>query len=81
MPSWSRKFHKPIHLRSGKTIDTLAQARALVLSLKDRNDRNEWQWAASKLLECADKKSSCYVAREAMKNALFLNAMLDVTHD
>lgn len=52
-----------------------------MLGLGDFGRRNEWQWAAAKLLECADKKSSCYVAREAMKNALFLNAMLDVTQE
>lgn len=78
--SWSRKFHKPLHTRNGKTLKTLSDARAFLLSLGDLGRRNEWQHAAGALLSCA-KSGRCRPAWEAMRDALFLNAMLDVTKD
>ncbi len=80
MSSWLRRFHKPVRPRTGKPVETLADARAFVLRLGDRAQRNEWQYAIARLLEC-EKTGSCYAAREALVNALFLNAMLDLDHE
>ena len=77
MSSWLRKFHHPVYPRTGKPIETRADARAFILRLGDRAGRNEWQYAIAALLECLNG-GSCYAARDAIENALFLNMMLDL---
>lgn len=81
MSSWSRKFHKPVSPLKGKPIETLAQARAFILALpKGMAERNEWQFAVGQLLACA-QDGTCYAARDALVNALFLNLMLDLDRE
>lgn len=78
---WRRKFPKPVKVRDGPELRTLAEARAFMLGLPEsRTWRNEWQWAAARLLD-ASKEGSVDEAREAVRNALFLNMMLDFEHE
>jgi hypothetical protein len=59
----------------------LADARRFILSLEPhRQFRNEWQNAAGKLLAAAEG-GSLDEARAALRNALFLNMMLDLSED
>ena len=46
-----------------------------MLRLGDLAQRNEWQYAIARLLECKET-GSCYAARDALMNALFLNMIL-----
>ena len=77
MSSWSRKFHKPVFPRTGRPIETLAQARVYVLALGDATRRNEWQHATARLLDAAGG-GNARIAYEALRNAMFLNMMLDL---
>jgi hypothetical protein len=52
--SWSRKLPSPIALKDGRTLATLADARALVLSLPASRQRNEdWFYAMGLVREAA----------------------------
>jgi hypothetical protein len=52
--SWSYKFKKPITLKDGRTIATLAEARDFVLSLPAaRQMAPLWQYAVTLMLEVA----------------------------
>jgi len=56
--AWNRKFPSPIVLKDGRTLVTLADARALVRSLSARRQRSEeWQYASGLLLEAATQNS------------------------
>jgi len=51
---WSRKLPTPIVLKDGRTLSTLADARALVLSLPASRQRDEnWFYAMGLLHEGA----------------------------
>jgi hypothetical protein len=51
---WTRKFAEPITLKDGRTLVTLADARALIRALPQRDQRNErWLYAGGLLLEAA----------------------------
>jgi hypothetical protein len=48
--SWSTKIWKPIKLKDGRSIETLADARAIMLALPELHQRNpHWQYAAELL--------------------------------
>jgi hypothetical protein len=51
---WSRKLTKPITLKDGRPIATLADAQAIVLALPERHQRNEhWLYTGELLREAA----------------------------
>jgi hypothetical protein len=51
---WTRKFAEPLALKDGRTLVTLADARALIQALPQRDQRNErWLYAGGLLLEAA----------------------------
>ena len=51
---WSRKLPSPIALKDGRTLATLADARALVLSLATSRQRDEdWFYAMGLMREAA----------------------------
>jgi hypothetical protein len=50
--SWARKLAKPIVLKDGRKIATLADARAFVLSQTDQ-EQLFWQYAAELLVDAA----------------------------
>jgi hypothetical protein len=65
---WETKFWKPVKLRSGRTIESLGQARDLIRSLPQFLRRNpEWQFA-SELLARASEASS--LADDALAQVL-----------
>jgi hypothetical protein len=52
--SWSYKFAKPILLKDGRKISTLAEARDFVLTLPEASQFAPfWQYAVSLMLEVA----------------------------
>src|ERR1700689_5554560 len=58
MPAWSKKFWKPIVLRDGRELATLADARDLMLALPERHQsRPLWQYAAELLIDAAERSS------------------------
>ena len=76
--SWSEKLARPLQVLDGPTLTTLAEGRDFMLKLdKGLTLKKEWQHAAELLLQ-ASEKGSVKVATNALSNALFLNAMLDV---
>jgi len=82
--NWRRKFATPVKSSTGKTIRTLADARAFMMAIgrKDpgRLYRNEWHHAWEHL-EAAANHGSVADARKAFRNALYLNGMLDFESD
>ena len=51
---WSRMLQSPIALKDGRTLATLADTRALVLSLPTSRQRNEdWYYAMGLIREAA----------------------------
>jgi hypothetical protein len=62
MPAWSKKFWKPIVLRDGRELATLADARDLMLALPERHQsRPFWQYAAELLIDAAERSSRANV--------------------
>lgn len=51
---WTRRLTRPIALKDGRLLITLADARAVMLALPERRRRNElWLYAGALLLEAA----------------------------
>jgi hypothetical protein len=50
--TWARKFAKPIALKDGRTIETLADARNFILFQSDQ-EQLFWHYAAELLIEAA----------------------------
>jgi hypothetical protein len=70
---WSRKFAKPIALKDGRTIATLGEARALILSLPDLHQTTlHWQHAAKMISRAAEAK--CGIDEGRMQMVLALKA-------
>jgi hypothetical protein len=77
--SWSRKLSKPLHTVDGKTLRTLADARAYAVTLPEQyNSRRHWQRAAELMLDAAADASSIAAASKQIELALFLDMRLDV---
>ena len=56
--SWSRQLATPIALKDGRTIGTLAVARALILSLPELHQRSPiWHETGELLAEAATDKN------------------------
>ena len=54
MSSWTRKLPEPIPLKDGRTLSTLADARALMLALPEATRRKElWIYTAGLMYEAA----------------------------
>jgi hypothetical protein len=51
--TWARKFAKPIVLRDGRTIVTLADARAFIHSRPERQREERRLYAGALLLDAA----------------------------
>lgn len=73
---WSAPLSKPLTLRDGKKLETLADARRLILTLPDGDqERNAWQKAAELLMAAADG-GDVDAATEQVAAALFMQAMV-----
>jgi hypothetical protein len=69
--SWSRKLPSPIALKDGRTLATLADARALVLSLPASRQRNEdWLYAMGLMREAAVLNGPAGVTASQLLRAL-----------
>jgi hypothetical protein len=69
--SWSTKIWKPIKLKDGRSIETLADARAIMLALPELHQRNpHWQYAAELLLSASNSKSAVDDATAQLLRAL-----------
>jgi hypothetical protein len=54
MPVWSRKFAKPVVLKSGEKITTLSEARNFILGLDPHDQETAWwQYTTELLLKAA----------------------------
>jgi hypothetical protein len=52
---WSRRLARPVGVRAGPELRTLADARAYILSLRDGEQKeNRWQHATKLLLEACE---------------------------
>ncbi len=69
--TWARKFAKPIALKDGRTIATLSEARAMMLSLPPIHRRGPvWRFAAELLNEAAADRASVPDAEAKFTRAL-----------
>lgn len=56
--NWDMKFWRPVKLKNGRTIETLADARDLMRALPEFRRRNpEWQFAAGLLARASEATS------------------------
>jgi hypothetical protein len=77
---WARKFGKPIALRDGRTIATLADAREIVEALpSDHLDSAHWRYASEMLVRAADhnEKYSTQDARAQLTRALLVEGLVE----
>jgi hypothetical protein len=70
--NWARKLPRAVETLDGKSYRTLAQARALIL---EQRERNEWKAAAGAVLTAAKTgaASDLAEAERLLRNALFLD--------
>jgi hypothetical protein len=69
--TWSRQFANPIALKDGRTIGTLAAARALILSLPELHQRSPtWHETGELLAEAANDKTWVPNAEAQLSQAL-----------
>jgi hypothetical protein len=68
---WSRKLPTPVALKDGRTLATLADARAIVQALPERRQRNEhWLYAGELLLEAATRQGPMKITVAQLERAL-----------
>jgi hypothetical protein len=84
MSSWSTRFRPPIDLPDGRTITTLDDARAFILTLTEEAQQSKkWQHAIEHLLLAADPPCSgpwIDFARIGMMRALLRNVPQQFNH-
>ncbi len=74
---WTRKLAKPIRLRDGRELVTLADARALILGLTERAQaRPFWVYTAELLLEAAESDYDLTQVSLQLWRALMRDGML-----
>jgi len=57
--AWTSKFKTPLALQDEQTIETLVDARALILSLPEFQQRRPyWEYAAQRLRDAAEAASA-----------------------
>ena len=74
---WSALLSRPLTLRDGTTLTTLADARGAILALPSSDEeRNAWLKAADLLMAAAEQGGDVAAATEQVELALFLQARL-----
>jgi hypothetical protein len=69
--TWARKFANPIALKDGRTIETLAEARGLLLSLPEADQRKEhWLYAGGLMQEAATLDGPMKITAAQLTRAL-----------
>ena len=72
---WSRRLSWPLTLRDGRTLRSLADARAFVLALPPAyQEYNAWQRAAALLIDAAENGGDVRAATDQVFAALFVQA-------
>jgi hypothetical protein len=75
---WSPALSRPLKLRDGTTLFTLADGHTFFLSLsRDLQQRLSWQEAARSMLE-AFESGQITSATDRLERALFLSYLLDL---
>jgi hypothetical protein len=77
--SWTSKFKTPLTLKDGQAIETLADARDVILSLPEYQQRRDyWGYAATLLMGAAQrgKREAIEDAYWQLKRALNMDRML-----
>jgi len=75
---WSQALSRPLKLRDGTTLHTLADGRAFFLGFsRDLQQRLSWQEATRMMLEACES-GSIDAATDQLERALFLNYFLDL---
>ena len=68
---WTRELAKSIVLRDGRTITTLAEARAIMRSLPEaRQHKEPWLYAGGLLLEAATGRAAMAAVEAQLTRAL-----------
>jgi hypothetical protein len=74
---WSAPLARPIFLRNGTRLETLADARKLILGLPAGDQmRSSWQKAAELLMAAAEHNGDIEAATKQIEAALFMQARL-----
>jgi hypothetical protein len=75
MANWHGNLARPLTLRDGAVLSTLADARAFILALPDHVQRHQaWQYAAKLLVAAAEDDDFLETATNQVELALFLDA-------
>ena len=63
-PGWQSKLSRPISLKTGTKLETLADARAFILDMlpESDHDRSSWQHATELLIEAAERGGSMVIS-------------------
>ena len=74
---WTRKLATPIELKDGRTLVTLADARALMQSLPaNRQRREHWLYAGGLMKEAASSGNSMGQTHGPLMRALRLEGLI-----
>jgi hypothetical protein len=70
---WQAKLSRPIVMRDGTKLKTLAEAGSFILALPEAFQlRNSWLKATEMLMEAAERKGDIEAATEAVERAGFM---------
>lgn len=73
---WQAKLARPIVMRDGTKLETLAEAGQFILALPEAfQQRNSWQYASKLLMAAAERKGDIEAATEAIERAGFMQFM------
>ncbi len=73
--SWRVRLSRPIQVRNGPKLETLADVRDFILAKPGHvQERPIWQLAAAALLYAAENGGAIALATRRTENALFLQA-------
>jgi hypothetical protein len=73
---WPAKLTRPIIMRDGTELETLAEAGSFILALPEVfQHRNSWMKATELLKQAADHDGSIEAATEAVERAGFMQFM------
>jgi hypothetical protein len=73
---WPAKLSRPIVMRDGTRLETLAEAGQFILALPEAfQQRNSWQYASKLLMQAAERKGDIEAATEAVEAAGFMQFM------
>jgi hypothetical protein len=70
---WQAKLSRPIVMRDGTKLETLAEAGSFILALPEADQhRSSWMKATELLMEAAERKGNIEAATKAVERAGFM---------